>query len=362
MRTGVARGTVAHAGILRRHPAVRAALRLALATVIVGLVVWFVLIPEFQAGRHDMQRLFEASPVLVALAVVAEAASLLCFSLLSRGVLGRSVRFPRLVAIDLADLAVNHTLPGGGATAAAFRFRLLRDNGVSARRAMSVATVETVVSNSALVIVFLGGVLGSLGRATAGATVWIAVAVAVGLALGGALALWSIVRRRERWTRAAAAIERRLHRITPGRLTALVTELADTLVALTADRRRGALAALAAFGNWLLDALALWIVVAMFGAPVDPGTLLLAYGLAQLLAQLPLTPGGLGLVEGASTIVLAAAGVPHGVALLGVLGWRVLEFWVPVPVGWLCYLGLRASALSPSRRRAASSRATTSSS
>jgi glycosyltransferase 2 family protein len=46
------------------------------------------------------------------------------------------------------------------------------------------------------------------------------------------------------------------------------------------------------------------------------------------------TPGGLGAVEAALTAGLTASGVPGAVAVSAVLLFRLLTFWLPVPVGW----------------------------
>ena len=53
-----------------------------------------------------------------------------------------------------------------------------------------------------------------------------------------------------------------------------------------------------AAANWLLDAASLWVFIFAFGHAVLPIDLLVAYGLANILAVIPITPGGLGVVEG----------------------------------------------------------------
>ncbi|HET6793398.1 MAG TPA: lysylphosphatidylglycerol synthase transmembrane domain-containing protein [Acidimicrobiales bacterium] len=53
------------------------------------------------------------------------------------------------------------------------------------------------------------------------------------------------------------------------------------------------------------------------------------------------TPGGLGAVEAALSAGLTAAGVPGGVAVSSVLLFRLLTFWVPVPVGWVAFQSLQ---------------------
>ena len=96
---------------------------------------------------------------------------------------------------------------------------------------------------------------------------------------------------------------------------------------------------------WLFDAACLWVLVAAFGHPLNPGELLIAYGLANLVALAPLTPGGLGLVEGVLVPTLVGFGAANSAAVLGVLSWRIANFWLPIPVGGLAWLSLRVGVL-----------------
>jgi len=75
-----------------------------------------------------------------------------------------------------------------------------------------------------------------------------------------------------------------------------------------------------------------------------PG-LLVGYGLAGVLGLLPLSPGGLGLVEGSLVSVLVGFGTPHPNALLGVITWRLAEFWLPIPLSAPRYVSLRTGIL-----------------
>jgi uncharacterized protein (TIRG00374 family) len=94
---------------------------------------------------------------------------------------------------------------------------------------------------------------------------------------------------------------------------------------------------------WLLDASSLWVFLASFGRPIDPVALLVAYGAANAIGSLPVTPGGPGLVEGVLIPSLLGFGVPSAAAVLGVLSWRLVQFWLPIPVAGVCLLSLRAS-------------------
>jgi uncharacterized protein (TIRG00374 family) len=94
---------------------------------------------------------------------------------------------------------------------------------------------------------------------------------------------------------------------------------------------------------WLLDAASLFVFIAALGTIVSPVDLLVAYGLAQVLAVIPITPSGLGVVEGVLIPTLTGFGVAQEAAILGVLGYRLVNFWLPIPIGGIAYLSLRFS-------------------
>ncbi|OLF10500.1 hypothetical protein BLA60_15020 [Actinophytocola xinjiangensis] len=72
------------------------------------------------------------------------------------------------------------------------------------------------------------------------------------------------------------------------------------------------------------------MLVAAFDHLIAPDRVFAAYGLANIAGAIPLTPG---------------AGTPHGEAILTVLTWRLVNFWLPTPVGGLAFLSLRAGPL-----------------
>jgi hypothetical protein len=93
--------------------------------------------------------------------------------------------------------------------------------------------------------------------------------------------------------------------------------------------------------NWLLDATCLWVFLWSFGSVVSPIDLLVAYGLANVLAAIPITPAGLGVVETVLITSLVGFGVPHSQAILAVLAYRLVNFWLPIPLGGAFYASLQ---------------------
>ncbi len=101
--------------------------------------------------------------------------------------------------------------------------------------------------------------------------------------------------------------------------------------------RARARAVASAAGRWIFDFLSLYAALLAVGARPSLSVALLAYCAAQLLGQIPLTPGGLGVVEaGPGTLALAA--VPAGPAALATLTYRLASYWLPLPIGLFVWI------------------------
>ena len=177
-------------------------------------------------------------------------------------------------------------------------------------------------------------------------------AVAGVLLIGGFGVLVLLLMKGEaRAARIIRAVARRAPFLREDAVPPLVHRLAGRLRALISDRGLLYSAIGWAAANWLLDAASLWVFVLAYGSRVGIDALLVSYGLANVLAAIPLTPGGLGVVEAVLTSSLVGFGTPRGAAILGVISWRLVNFWLPIPAGGLAYLSLRARTGAPRRKR-----------
>jgi hypothetical protein len=93
------------------------------------------------------------------------------------------------------------------------------------------------------------------------------------------------------------------------------------------------LAVACAVGRWAFEYLGLLLALQAIGARVEPTLVLLAFTTAELLGLLPFTPGGLGFVEAGLTGTLALAGISASDAVLATLLFRLVSFWLPLPIG-----------------------------
>ncbi len=87
----------------------------------------------------------------------------------------------------------------------------------------------------------------------------------------------------------------------------------------------------------------LWLslVVSIPLAGFHPIYVTVAYGIANVAGVLPVTPAGLGVIDSVAPLMLVSFGVTRSVATLGVLGWRLVNFWLPIPVGAAAYVSLK---------------------
>ncbi len=116
----------------------------------------------------------------------------------------------------------------------------------------------------------------------------------------------------------------------------LVGDAVHDAVALvrTADHRLAG-----AIAYWAFDAAVLWAMLNAFGAPPSLAVVAFAYLVGQVANTLPI-PGS---VSGGIAGVLVAFGVPVGLALPAVLGYRAIAVWLPAPIAAAAVPRLRAT-------------------
>jgi uncharacterized protein (TIRG00374 family) len=95
-----------------------------------------------------------------------------------------------------------------------------------------------------------------------------------------------------------------------------------------------------AFSYWAFDASCLVLMFHALGVQAGTAELLVGYGIATAAGALPLTPGGIGVFEATMVATLAVFGIGAGAAV-PVLGYRLFNFWLPIPLYVILYPGLR---------------------
>ncbi len=236
--------------------------------------------------------------------------------------------------------SLGKTMPGGSATAMAMMVATLRSHGLSGARVTAGLAAAGAVSWATLALLLpVGAVLAVIGGQTG------AIALgAVVFAAGGIVAAAFVPVALRHPERAAALVERAVSSIArgtfrrwvdPAKLGSLVSTGIASAAHLVRNRRALAAGGAWALANWLLDFMVLLTLTASIGGETALLPLLLVYVVGQLLAAVPVTPGGVGLVEATMTGMLVASGAPAGEAIAAVLGYRLVSHWLPIVVGLL---------------------------
>jgi uncharacterized protein (TIRG00374 family) len=329
----------------------------------IGLALHLVL-PQISGLERSLRLIASTSHLLVGAAFLAELASELCYAeLLGRsvGVVFAAGSSPRpwrpgrwfMLRLTVTGYGAAHVLPGGGGAAAAVTYGALRRKGYDPESVGLALAAVSVLVYGTLGVLFSGSLLymlldGDLGPADTAASVFF-LALTVGVVLSAYVAYRRPTLAKnvaERGTRLAGRLlgSEGLRRRAGAWSVRLVSRLGEELRAARrqlAERSAEApkLAALA-LGYWAFDALCLILMFDALGVVADPLVLLVAYGVATAIAAIPLTPGGIGIFEVTMLATLALLGVGSEAAI-PILGYRLFNFWLPIPLAAVFYPTLR---------------------
>jgi len=301
----------------------------------------YLLLPNLVDVFSSWPELRKLHPLWIVAAAGFEAVSFMAVWTLQRiGLRSRS-----WFAVGTSQLTANAAgtvIPGGGAAAGAAQFSMLVRAGVAPGSVASGLAATAAASTGAVLALPVFAAVAAIGGAAmpkqlqhiafigGGAFVLLAAGTVTAfvwdrpllLVAGGVRAAAGRVGQRER----VADL--------PGRL------LRERDAIGAAFAAHPVLALLAALGKWGFDFLVLVCVLEALGVEPDSALLLLAYAAAMVLGLIPLTPGGLGFVEAGLTGMLVLAGVGGSDAAVATLAYRLVAFWLPLPVGlgaWLLF-------------------------
>ncbi|MBI4884895.1 MAG: flippase-like domain-containing protein [Actinobacteria bacterium] len=326
--------------------------RLTLKLLAVVLVVWFFVLPLIPGMRNAAREARTVNPWLLGLGLGLELLALFCYSLLTKAALGdggHGISRWRLFRIQMSTKALSSIVPGGSAAGSALGYRLMTLSGVQGPDAGFALATAGLGSAVMLNVVLWLGLIVSIplrGVNKFYGTAAIAGAILMGFA---AVLVIGLMEGQGRAERVLRWIARRLG-LNEDRAGAAVRQIGGRLEDLASDRKLLGRVAVWAAANWVLDAASLWVFLRAFGPSLDADALIVSFGLANVLAIIPITPGGLGIVEGAYIPTLVGFGLTRANATLGVLTYRIAQFWFPILLGGALYLTLRVGPWSIKRR------------
>jgi uncharacterized protein (TIRG00374 family) len=308
-----------------------------LSLVLTGVAIYIV------SGRTD--ELSGASTYLedlswywIVIAVVFEIGSVVAYAALQRQLLAAGsvrIHLPSLTGITLAGYSIQNSLPAGIIFSSVFAFRQFNHRGADEVLSGWTLVATTVISMITLVAMAGLGLAASSGTGTGLDLVWVIAALVIFTLF--LVYLWS---RREPIMRSLIRpllLVQRVIRRPRGDARLLLDQVIDRMNAVTPTPTDWLVSTFWAAAVWVFDAGCLIVAFQAVGSDIPWRALPLAYSAAQLAANLPITPGGLGVVEGSLTIALVAYGGGQASTVAAVLVYRLISFWAILPSGWLAW-------------------------
>jgi uncharacterized protein (TIRG00374 family) len=315
-----------------------------LAAMIAGL---YFLLPQLAGLEDTWNRIEDGSPAWIGLAFVLTLGMFWgyvemfrgVFSKAGKGVIGRTESY----LITFAGLAASRIFAAGGAGGLVLQAWALRQAGL-ARRVVADKTLSFLILTYfpyALAMLVCGvGLRTGIFPGPAPFTMTVIPAVASLIMMGVACLLLLIPTDLQRRLEGFARRTGRLGRIAQRLANAPAAASAGLHDAIKHLRSRDP-ALLGAFLFWAFQIAVLYAAFNAFGDAPPLAVLIQAFFVGMLGNLLPI-PGGVGGVEGGMIGAFAAFGVDAGLAVVAVLVFRAMTFWLPLVPGVIAFFKLRA--------------------
>jgi uncharacterized membrane protein YbhN (UPF0104 family) len=328
-------------------PVTRRKVVFALLFITAALVGLYFLVPKLTGLNQTWGQLSHGNPLWLAVGAGLELLSILGYAVLFRTVFARGMSrlsWRASIEIPLAGIAAIRLLAAAGAGGVAVTVWALRRAGMAPRviacRIAAMYAIQYSLYLFALVVCGLGLWSGAFPGGGSTALTLIPALLSAGvLILGAAMGLvpGDFERRLEHLSKRSGPVGRLAAR--GATVPATLGSGVRTALELIRQRRLGLLGAAA---YWAFDIAVLGATFRAFGTTVPVAVLVMGYFLGTLGSLLPL-PGGIGGVEGGMIGAFAAFGVPAGKAVIAVLAYRAISFWLPTLPGVGGYVSLRST-------------------
>jgi uncharacterized membrane protein YbhN (UPF0104 family) len=217
-----------------------------------------------------------------------------------------------------------------------FTFRAYRRRGIDAPTVAWMLAITGVLSALAYTVIAGTGAIVSgnpfATRAVAGSSVLLVI---------GAVGGWAALRHqslRPRVTRRAVRMVARQQLVTKssmGEPEEIVAGAFERFDSLRPSRVEFVKVFAYEFVNCIADAACFALCILAVGAGVPWTRLILVWVAGNTAKGVPVTPGGVGFVEGALALALVGSGMHPATATAAALLYRFVSFWMLVGIGWL---------------------------
>jgi hypothetical protein len=304
--------------------------------LVLGLLVHFLL-PRLDTIEDSLTTLRTLKPWAIWLSLVMEVLSYAANGALLQSVIqlaGERMSLRRAAAIEIGAGTVALVAAGALGFGAAI-YKWTRKRGVDADAALLASWLPSVFDAAALVLFALVGAIELLHLHQLSRITVVALSIVISvltIVIGGAVALLA----RNDWLRALSKrIARLMKRVRPKWDEEALIAAVETASEIWQKMRGGGWIRPACCSLMVLafDLLCLRYAFLAAGRSLHFSLLLAGYGVPLLLGRASFLPGGIAVVEVAMTALYGGLGVPANIAVVAVLTYRLISFWLPALAG-----------------------------
>lgn len=311
--------------------------------VVLAGVGLYVALPALLQVIGSWPRLINLAPWWLTVTFLSQVGSFLCSAALMRLVIPGSKWFPTLAAV-LAGNAVTNVVPSAGTAGAGLQYRMLVVSGMTGDRVVGGLAATGVLGVAGVLVlpifalpVLFGGAVVSPGLVHAAE---LGVVGFVLILTFGVITLFTdglLIGLGKTWQWVVGKVVRR--RRTPNDWSHRLLEQRDLVRSVLGESWWRAILLIA--GHIGLDYMSLLAALRATGARPNPAMVLLAYAATGVIALVPITPGGLGIVEASLSGLLVLAGVTSSGAVVATFAYRLAAYWLPIVGGGVSYVLFR---------------------
>lgn len=326
--------------MLKRQPSFTS-----IAGILLLLAMLFLCIENAATIQQALLLMQRVLPGTIAVALLAIGAGFLCAGQIYGRILalpGYRLRQVWLAAAALVSILISQSIPAGTVGSYAFLATMLRRRGIPATSAVLLASLEVLTWMGAMLLLFcfallyltltIGGSGGTLTVIPAATTALLLLSIAVYIARQpqATLCVWAM--------RAKHLLERLIQ---PCWSDAAVQQFIADLVRHRAHLLQQPAHIASLIGLQLvifgLHSLALLSILYSLDVTISPMAVIAAYGITLIVSSFTILPGGGGAVETTLAVALSIQGVSIEIAVGAAVLFRLLSFWLLLPLGFVCY-------------------------
>lgn len=321
--------------------------------VVLGVAVWLI-IPKIIGAKEGLLLLSQAKIGWILFAILLEFVSYIGIAIMIESLtlsLRYKIPFFQVFKIGIISAFAIHVLPVGGFGGIALTFYLLKSKGVKAGDNLLIFILRTILTY------FFFGVLLMMSLIYLPSHPNLSLIQRV-VIIGINVIAWGVliyliylyldeIRLRKSshiWARiinffSKLFVKRKI--LNPEKTEEIVSRLYRGTDLFIKQREKVFWGSAGSLIYWIGDIACLALVFLAFGYNVHLGALIFGYTIATILGIVSFIPGGLGVFEGTLSLILISLRVPAQLALISILVFRLISFWLPMIVGFFSFLSFR---------------------